>query len=578
VEHLSESTQVLFIRKRPPLSQPSKDLAGDLAVKKFRVSLQWKFFLCIVLIIFPSLGIIFAWAGFQNKQQSDNQVVNQARILARQIVLTRQWVTDCGGIFVDLQSRGARDIACFFDDKLQTSRGLYQRFTPAMVTRKLSQYSTRQDLYRFRLASLNPLNPENAPDGFEREAINLFRTRKVNETFRFADNGGKQYFQYMVPLYLEKQCLECHNREGDDVNSVRGGLSVFLNVGEMKSAARKNHLRLAIAGTGLIFMTIFTLFVLMRRFVIKPMKSLEEMTDEIGKGNLAARVNIKTGDEFEKLGQRFNTMAHSLSIGRDHLQERIAQATKELSDANRELQTLDKMKSDFLANMSHELRTPLTVVRGGIDYLNRTIKKEDNRNYLEIIDKNLARLIHLVSDLFDYTKIEAQKSEWSFDQANLSVLIEEVVEIISPLSIGKDIVINYENPGDILVEMDLERIEQVLVNLIENAIKFSDRETEINIAIEEGPTHVTVSVRDQGVGISIENLKTIFQKFSTVPSAGISKPEGTGLGLAICKAIIEAHDGKIWAESIKGESSTFYFSLLKKRPQPPEPYSRTDNN
>lgn len=334
------------------------------------------------------------------------------------------------------------------------------------------------------------------------------------------------------------------------------------------SAAHKNHLKLAIAGTSLIFMTIFTLFVLMRRFVIKPLKSLEEMTDEISSGNLEARVNINTGDEFDKLGHRFNTMAQSLSVGRDHLQERIALATKELSDANRELQTLDKLKSDFLANMSHELRTPLTVVRGGIDYLNRTIKKEDNRNYLEIIDKNLARLIHLVSDLFDYTKIEAQKSEWSFDQANLSVLIEEVVEIISPLTIDKDIVIKYDNPGDILVEMDLERIEQVLVNLIENAIKFSDRETEIKIGIEEDQTHVTVGVKDQGVGISEEHLNSIFQKFSTVPSAGINKPEGTGLGLAICKAIIETHDGKIWAESVKGQSSTFYFSLLKKRPQP----------
>ena len=166
-------------------------------------------------------------------------------------------------------------------------------------------------------------------------------------------------------------------------------------------------------------------------------------------------------------------MAQSLTRGRGHMEEKIIQATQELSDANRELQTLDKLKSDFLANMSHELRTPLTVVRGGIDYLNRTIKKEDNRNYLEIIDKNLARLIHLVSDLFDFTKIEAHTIEWSFDQVNLSVLIEEVIEIISPLSSDKNVSIRYQNPGDVLVELDMERIEQVLVNLIENAIKFS---------------------------------------------------------------------------------------------------------
>ncbi len=534
-------------------------------MKNLRISLQWKFFLCIVLIIIPTLGIIFTWTGFQNEKQSDLQVVNQARILSRQIILTRQWITDSGGVFVNQKSEGAKNIACFFDDTLQTAEGSFQRFTPSMVTRKLSQYSNRQDLYRFRLASLNPLNPENKADNFEREALNLFKSQSLNETFRYSHRNGTQFFQYMVPLYLEKQCLDCHRREEDSVNAVRGGLSVFLPVDEMLSGTRKNHFKLAIAGSGLIFMTIFTLFILMRRFVIKPLKKLEEMTDEIGKGNLEARVNIATGDEFEKLGHRFNTMAQSLSKGRGHLEEKVTHATKELSDANRELQTLDKLKTDFLANMSHELRTPLTVIRGGIDYLNRTVKKEDNRNYLDIIDKNLARLIHLVSDLFDFTKIEGRKNEWFFDQVNLSVLIEEVLEIISPLSMDKDISIDYKHPGDVLVEMDLERIEQVLVNLIENAIKFSTPQTVIQINIDEGPTYVTVSVKDRGIGIAEDNLKTIFDKFSTVPSAGIGKPEGTGLGLAICKAIIEAHDGKIWAESTPSTATTFYFTLPRKR-------------
>ncbi len=536
-------------------------------MKKIQVSLQWKFFLCIVLIIIPILGIIFTWAGIQNAKQSNDQVVNQARILSRQIILTRQWITDCGGVFVNRQSQGARDVMYLFNDTLQTNRGSYQRFTPSMVTRKLSQYSTRQDLYRFRLAGLNPLNPENEADGFEREALDLFRTRGLKETFRFEQSNGNQYFQYMVPLFMEQKCLKCHKLQEDSLNSIGGGLSVFLPVDNIQSATRENHLKLTVAGSALILITILSLFILTRQFVTKPLKKLEDMTDEISKGNLDARVNIETGDELEKLGHRFNTMAQRLSKGRDHLQERISLATKELSDANRELQTLDKLKSDFLANMSHELRTPLTVIRGGIDYLNRTVKKEDNRNYLDIIDKNLARLIHLVSDLFDFTKIEGRKTEWSLDQVNLSVLIEEVLEIISPLSMDKDISISYKHPGDVLVEMDLERIEQVLVNLIENAIKFSPPQTDIHINIEEDPTYVTVSVKDRGIGIASENLKTIFDKFSTVPSAGIGKPEGTGLGLAICKAIIEAHDGKIWAESVKGESSTFYFTLIKKRAQ-----------
>jgi hypothetical protein len=241
---------------------------GGPTVKKLQISLQWKFFGCIALIVIPTLGIIITWNGIQHEKQSNDQVVNQARVLSRQIILTRQWITDCGGVFVNLKSRGAKDISCFFDDKLQTTEGSFQRFTPSMVTRKLSQYSTRQDLYRFRLASLNPLNPDNLPDGFEREALNLFRAKKVTETFRFAGYNGRQYFQYMVPLYMEKECLKCHTREGDSVNAIGGGLSLFLPVDKMLSATRKSHLKLAAAGTVLIFMTIFTLFILMRRFVM----------------------------------------------------------------------------------------------------------------------------------------------------------------------------------------------------------------------------------------------------------------------------------------------------------------------
>ena len=542
------------------------NLLGGQIVRKIHISLQMKFLLSIILIIVPVLGIIFTWESIQNEKQALEEVLNQARVLSRQIILTRQWITDCGGVMVPQESDGAKDTSYFFDDSMETSRGIYQRFTPAMVTKKLSQYSNRQDFYRFHLVSLTPLNPENRPDDYEKEALNKFNKEGIVETIRFDQQDKKHHLHYMVPLYLEKGCLECHHIQEISKNGVRGGLSVFLPIDKMKSSIKKNQLKLAVSGIALILLTILTLFFLLRHMVIKPLKNFEEMTNEIGKGNLEARVKINTGDEFEKLGHAFNDMGERISRGRDYLEEKIVQATSELSEANRELKTLDKLKSDFLANMSHELRSPLTVIRGGIDYLNRTVKKEDNRNYLEIIDKNLARLIHLVSDLFDFTKIEAKKTDWSFEQENLTVLIEEVIEIISPLSMDKKVPIHYENSGNIIVEFDQERIEQVLVNLIENAIKFSDPETEIRINVKEDQETVTISIKDKGVGIPEENLETIFDKFSTVPSGRDGQTEGTGLGLAICKAIVEAHGGRIWAESVKGVSSTFYFILPKKRP------------
>lgn len=535
-------------------------------MRKIHLSLQLKFILSIVLIILPVLGVLFARTGIQNEKQATEQLLNQARIIARQVILTRQWISDCDGVLVLRESKGAKDTFYFYNKVVETPNGTFQQFTPSMVTKKLSQYSNQQDLYRFRIASLSPLNPENTPDGFEQKALQKFKKDELNEMARFHSHGEKKLLHYVVPLYMEKACLECHKQPEKSEDSIGGGLSVLLPIDKMLMSIKKSHLKLAFSGLAFILITISTLFLVLRHVVIKPIRNLEEMTTEIGKGNLDVRVNIKTGDEFETLGHAFNNMADRITKGRELFEEKITQATRELSEANQELKTLDKLKSDFLANMSHELRSPLTVIRGGIDYLNRTIKIEENRNYLEIIDKNLARLIHMVSDLFDFTKIEAKTVEWSFSQGNLTVLIEEIIEIMSPLANDKKIAMNYQNPGDVIVEFDLERIEQVLVNLIDNAIKFSDHKTEIDIKIKVQQEWVVVSVKDHGSGIPKENLDTIFDKFSTIPTGSDGKTAGTGLGLAICKAIIEAHNGKIWAESVQGESTTFYFTLPVKRP------------
>ena len=533
-------------------------------MKRYKFSLQWKFLFIITLIVLPTLGAIFMWEGMAHEKRTMDQIVNQATVLSRLVVLVRQWVSDCGGVMVNEKSDGAKSGRWFLDDRMETSRGCFRRFTPAMVTKKLSQYSTREDLYRFRLASLNPLNPENKPDDFEKEALVKFTKEGLTEAVKFEQRGENQYCQYVVPLYLEKGCLKCHPARDISKDGIRGGLSVILPIGKVMSSTRMDQMKLAILGIGLIFLMISTLFFLLRRLVIRPMRKFEEMAKEIGGGNLDARVNISTGDEFEKLGVAFNAMAERISKGRDHLEERIDQATNELSEANKELQTLDKLKSDFLANMSHELRSPLTVIRGGVDYLSRTIKGTENRNYLTIIDKNLARLIHLVYDLFDFTRIEAKSADWAFERENMSGLVREVTEILSPLAMDKGVSTACKCSGDIHVRMDLERIEQVLVNLMENAIKFSDEGTEIRIDVKEDHDNVRVAVRDQGVGISEENLEVIFDKFHTIPSSGgRGKREGTGLGLAICKGIIEAHGGKIWAESVKGEGNIFFFTLPK---------------
>jgi signal transduction histidine kinase len=529
-------------------------------MKRIKFTLKGKFFIGIVIIVVPVLGLIFAWTGIRNERHATSQVVNQARILARQIVMTRQWVADCGGIMVARNSLGAKGTLYFYDERLSTARGVYQKFTPSMVTKKLSTYSMRENMYQFKLAGINPMNPQNSADPFEKMALHNFIHKGAKEVYSFEGKNKAHGFRYSVPLHVDESCLRCHKdfTEG----TIGGCLSISFPVEGFRKSLRKNHYKLALAGVGLIALTICTLFFTLRLVVIKPLNELEHVTSEISNGNLNAKVRLETGDEFERLGHAFNTMGARLTNHRENMEERIKQATHDLSEANRELQQLDKLKTDFIADMSHELRSPVTAIKGGLDYLKRTIHGQEKKNYLALIDNNLLRLTHLVSDMLDLTRIEAGNVEWHYEENDLAVLIREVIEILSLKAKEKSIDLNYTGDTPLWVDMDLERIEQVLVNLIENAIKFSYPNSSIDIDTRIEDRWVSVRVADSGIGIAASDLENIFIKFHSLPSGrGHGHTQGTGLGLTISRKIVDAHGGRIWADSQAGRGSVLTFTL-----------------
>jgi signal transduction histidine kinase len=530
--------------------------------KRPQFSVQFKFFLVIVIVVFPIMGVIFTWVGVRSEQQAGAQIVNQARVLARQIILTRQWVSDCGGILVNRNSRGAADAAYFFDDRVETGRGTFQRYTPSMVTTKLSKYSLSENLYSFRLASLNPMNPDNRPDDFEKAALLQFIREGMSEFYHFQQASSGATFQYSVPLLVDDSCLKCHRGQGFEPGSIGGCLSIVFPHDRIKTALFTDHLRMAGAGLGLILLTSLTLFFMLRRVVIRPLKNLEEMTNQITDGNLAAQVNIDSGDEFARLGRAFNAMGRRLAQSHEKLEKKIARATSDLEAANQELQKLDKMKTDFFADMSHELRSPITAIQGGVDYLGRTVEDPDCRSYLAIMRKNSLRLVRLVSDLLDLTKIEAGKVSWNFEESDLAELAQEVLEIMRLQANGKNVRLSFSGPGAARVVMDLERIEQVLVNLLDNAIKFSPTGSRVEIELSTADGQARVSVSDEGIGIPPKNLEKVFKKFYALPSSsGTHSVTGTGLGLTICKKIVEAHGGRIAARCRNGGGSVFFFTL-----------------
>jgi signal transduction histidine kinase len=237
------------------------------------------------------------------------------------------------------------------------------------------------------------------------------------------------------------------------------------------------------------------------------------------------------------------------------------------------LRELDHLKSSFLASMSHELRTPLNSIIGFtevlLDGLDGPLTERMLRD-IRIIYKNGQHLLSLINDVLDMAKIEAGKMKLTPERVALPEVLEEVSEIASPLARDKALAlrIEAEAPEALVLEADRTRLRQVLLNLVGNAIKFTDA-GEVSIQASRANGAIRVSVRDTGAGIPPEKLTTIFDAFSQLDSTTTRKAEGTGLGLTISRRLVELHGGRLWAEStgVPGEGSVFVLELPADGPE-----------
>ncbi len=223
---------------------------------------------------------------------------------------------------------------------------------------------------------------------------------------------------------------------------------------------------------------------------------------------------------------------------------------------------LDDIKSQLLSTVSHELRTPLASIKGFATTLLRNDVQWDaatRREFLQIIDQESDRLGELIANLLEMSRIEAGVLRIDCDWLDLPALIAEAVDEMRLRTTSHTFVVDV--PPDLpRVYADTRRIRQVLHNLLENAIKYSPT-GEIRASAREQRREITISVSDQGIGIAPGNLERIFERFFQVDAAATRRAGGTGLGLSICKGIVEAHGGRIWAESTPGQGSTFHFTL-----------------
>ncbi len=243
----------------------------------------------------------------------------------------------------------------------------------------------------------------------------------------------------------------------------------------------------------------------------------------------------------------------------------LEKATHDLEAANERLKELDRLKNEFISTVTHELRTPLTSVRALAEILhtNPDLDPDRQNRFSGIIIKESERLSRLINDVLDFQKIESGTIQWQISALDFKEVIEDSVTSTKQFIIEKNIKLKLHVPETkASIKGDPDRLIQVMVNLISNAVKFCDPEHGmINIGMLVEDDHIKVYVRDNGIGISQENLELIFEEFRQVKDTSKGRPLGTGLGLTITRHIIDYHQGKIWVESDLGQGSTFLFTI-----------------
>ncbi|WP_456319471.1 ATP-binding protein [Marinobacter salinisoli] len=340
-------------------------------------------------------------------------------------------------------------------------------------------------------------------------------------------------------------------------------------------------LLLVLAGVGLSLAVALRL----SRAFTSPIFELNEAVVKLKEGELDTRVYTEAGPEFEQLESGLNAMAAELSKAQAEMQQNIDQATEDLREtletieiqnieldfARKEALEASRIKSEFLANMSHEIRTPLNGIIGFTELLLKSPLPRQQRDHLNTIRKSSEILLTIINDILDFSKIEAGKLILDRVPFQIRDIVEEVMTMLAPAAHAKNLdlvpLVYHDVPDGILG--DPLRVKQVITNLLNNAIKFTQTgEVVLRASLEDesetadgSQVTLRLSITDSGVGLSRAQQQSLFNAFSQADASTARQYGGTGLGLAISKRLVEEMGGKIGLESELGKGSTFWFTL-----------------
>jgi signal transduction histidine kinase len=272
----------------------------------------------------------------------------------------------------------------------------------------------------------------------------------------------------------------------------------------------------------------------------RPLRRLTVAAGAVAQGRLDQQVPVRSRDELGRLSRAFNEMTARLRAAR-------------------------QMQIDFVANVSHELRTPLTAVKGLVETLRdgAVDDPEVRDRFLETVETETDRLIRLVNDLLILSRADSKALNLQTVPLDLEQLVRATISKMAPQAESRGLRLQLEaDENASLAVADPDRIEQVLVNLLDNAVKYSPPSGTVLVRVNCGsPGSIQVQVEDQGIGIPADDLKRVGERFYRADRARSRAEGGSGLGLAIAQALVEAHDGRLWLESREGQGTVVTFSL-----------------
>ena len=410
-------------------------------------------------------------------------------------------------------------------------------------------------------------------------------------------NGDYPVFDILIPVFVQgdessetdwffDSETEDDNPELKDEHGIRIG-TVRLGISTKDTNAKINHNRnlsfLTVALASIVLS--YTISVLLSRLVIKPLYKVTQGAEAIAEGKFKYQIDIRTNDEIGQLSYAFNKMANdldkSITLLKDseyklkeyseNLEDMVEKRTNELQEINIKLYQMmekakdaDRLKSAFLATMSHELRTPLNSIIGFTGIILQGLAgplNDEQRKQLTMVQNSARHLLDLINDVLDISKIEAGQLEVTKEPFDIREAIEKVVQTVSTMASKKNIILSHEIDSEVeIIESDRRRVEQILLNLVNNAVKFTDR-GKIKIECGANGNWLKIQVIDTGIGIKQEDKSKLFETFRQIDTGLSRQREGTGLGLSICKKLVELLGGKIKAESEFGVGSTFSFTL-----------------